>query len=298
MGKIIFSVVTTVLNEEESICPLLDTLINQSVVPGEIIIVDAGSNDRTVELIKQKVSHSVVPIKCMYSPGISRSAARNDGIRQAVYQHIAVTDAGCEVDRDWLKYLQQGFGEGIGAVAGFYLPKVDQPIQAVFSRFTCVSSEAFNHSTFLPSSRSIAFTKQAWQRVGGYPEELDTCEDLVFAKRLFDTGKMTVANKAIVYWRQADNLQAYFKQIAGYARGDVEAGYKPHVLRIVSVWGRYVAFLVFPPLFILYAIYVWFKFRIGLKQIEDAVTTFLVQITTDWAVMSGSVLGLVRRLKR
>ena len=40
--------------------------------------------------------------------------------------------------------------------------------------------EDINPQTFLPSSRSVAFCKTAWEAVGGYPEWLDYSEDLVF----------------------------------------------------------------------------------------------------------------------
>jgi glycosyltransferase involved in cell wall biosynthesis len=297
MGKITFSIVTTVLNEQESICPLLDTLINQSLPPGEIIIIDAGSNDQTVDLIKKKSEASEVPIRCLYCPGLNRSEARNEGIRQAVYAYIAVTDAGCEADSEWLMLLSEKFEDGVEAAGGFYLPKVDQPIQEVFSRFTCVSADDFEADTFLPSSRSIAFTKKIWKEVGGYPEDLETCEDLVYAKKLFDTGKMTTTSEAIVYWRQAESWGAYFKQIAGYARGDVQARYRPHLKRIASVWLRYTGFLLFPPLFLIYAVYVLFKFKTNVLQIEGASMTFLVQIVTDWAIMTGSLAGLLGRYR-
>ena len=39
---------------------------------------------------------------------------------------------------------------------------------------------------FLPSSRSVAYTKTAWAAAGGYPEWIDYCEDLIFDLRLLD----------------------------------------------------------------------------------------------------------------
>ena len=51
--------------------------------------------------------------------------------------------------------------------------------------------------TFLPSSRSIAFTKEAWAAVGGYPEWLDYCEDLLFDLALRDRYSFAFAPAAI-----------------------------------------------------------------------------------------------------
>jgi glycosyltransferase involved in cell wall biosynthesis len=298
MAKIVFSVVVTVLNEADSITPLLTTLINQSDKPGEIIVIDAGSSDGTVSMIKKIAAKSSVPVHCYFCKGFNRSQARNEGVRSANYQHIAVTDAGCEVDENWLRELGSLFNDSVEAVGGYYLPKIDRPIQYVFSRFTCVEPMDFNHENFLPSSRSIAFSKNIWNQVGGYPEYLETCEDLIFARKLADTGKLKVTDKALVYWRQADGIRVYFKQIAGYARGDVEAGYGAHIRRIILVWLRYVAFILLPPLFGVYLLFVWFKFRISPIHFEDAIITFMVQVITDWAVMTGSLNGLMRRWRR
>ena len=44
----------------------------------------------------------------------------------------------------------------------------------------CPTVEEIDPARFLPSSRSVAFTRRAWEQVGGYPEWLDYCEDLVF----------------------------------------------------------------------------------------------------------------------
>jgi glycosyltransferase involved in cell wall biosynthesis len=298
MAKIVFSVVTTVLNEVDSITPLLTTLINQSDKPGEIIVVDAGSSDGTVNMIKDIAATTDIPIKCYFCKGYNRSRARNEGVSLASYNHIAVTDAGCEVDEDWLRELGSMFGDEVEAVGGYYLPKIDRPIQHVFSRFTCVSPSEFNRDTFLPSSRSVAFTKNIWKQVGGYPEQIETCEDLVFARKLADTGKLRITDKALVYWRQASGIKAYFQQISGYSRGDIEAGYRPHVQKIILVWLRYIVFLIFPPLFGVYVLYVWIKFRVSPIHFEDAIMTFMVQVITDWAVMAGSLQGLVRGWRR
>ena len=56
--------------------------------------------------------------------------------------------------------------------------------------------------SFLPSSRSVAFTKAAWQAAGGYPEWLDYCEDLIFDFRLREvSGPFAWAPEAVAHFR-------------------------------------------------------------------------------------------------
>jgi cellulose synthase/poly-beta-1,6-N-acetylglucosamine synthase-like glycosyltransferase len=78
--------------------------------------------------------------------------------------------------------------------------------------------------TFLPSSRSVAFRKAAWEEAGGYPEWLDYCEDLVFDRNLLVAGCRAIfVPEARVYFRPRPNLRAFFLQYYRYARGDGKA---------------------------------------------------------------------------
>ncbi len=289
MGKITFSVVITVRNEEDSISALLDSLINQTNLPGEIIVVDGGSCDRTTHLIDEKSQHSPLPIRLFHRPGLNRSQGRNYGIEQARSEYIAVTDAGCEADVHWLSELESGFVGNVQVVAGFYLPIVNRPIQQLFAAYVATSPEHLNEATFLPSSRSLAFTKVAWEKAGKYPEQLTTCEDLVFAARLKQLDMMVVRRHALVYWRQADGVKEFFRQIKGYAYGDVDAGYRPHIYKIISTWVRYVLFLVFPPFFLLYLFYPFIKHWHVVKHNQEGLALPWVQIIADWGVMTGSL---------
>ena len=91
--------------------------------------------------------------------------------------------------------------------------------------------------SFLPSSRSVAFTKEAWAAAGGYPEWIDYCEDLIFDLRLQDaTGPFAWAPDALVHFRPRGTLKAFFKQYYRYARGDGKADLwrKRHLIRYVT----------------------------------------------------------------
>ena len=46
------SFITTVFNEEKTIRAFFDSLFSQSKLPDEIVIVDGGSNDNTIAILK------------------------------------------------------------------------------------------------------------------------------------------------------------------------------------------------------------------------------------------------------
>jgi hypothetical protein len=99
------------------------------------------------------------------------------------------------------------------------------------------ASGEINPQTFLPSSRSVAYLKSAWQQAGGYPEWLDYCEDLIFDLHMRAAfGPCRFAPEALVYFRPRTSLRAFFKQYYLYARGDGKANLwlKRHVIRYAT----------------------------------------------------------------
>ena len=113
------SVCITVFNEEGTIAPLLDSLLNQSKKPDQIIIVDGGSNDRTVEIIRH-YQRKDGRIKLLVEK-CSRARGRNLSVEIAKGDIIAMTDAGCLPAKDWLKKLTTPFNtKKVDVSAGFY----------------------------------------------------------------------------------------------------------------------------------------------------------------------------------
>jgi hypothetical protein len=97
--------------------------------------------------------------------------------------------------------------------------------------------EDIDPATFLPSSRSVAFMKQAWREAGGYPEWLDYSEDLVFDMALRARyGHFVFAPKAVAHFRPRGDLRAFGRQYYLYARGDGKANLWPkrHAIRYLT----------------------------------------------------------------
>ena len=97
------SLVITVRNEEKSIKKLFQSIKVQKTKPDEIIFVDAFSSDST---FKKLLAWKFREKKVFQYKG-NRSQGRNFGIQKASYSVIAVTDAGCELDKMWLFELKK-----------------------------------------------------------------------------------------------------------------------------------------------------------------------------------------------
>jgi glycosyltransferase involved in cell wall biosynthesis len=158
------SVIVTVYNEGSSIIRLLDSLAAQSRMPDEIVIVDGGSTDNTLEILKNYAARKERTL-CVYSrPGTNISQGRNVAIAAAQGDIIAVTDAGVRLDPRWLEELACPFDQDadVNTVAGFFVPDPQTPFEVAMGATVLPAVTDVNPNTFLPSSRSVAFLKTAW----------------------------------------------------------------------------------------------------------------------------------------
>jgi hypothetical protein len=100
-------------------------------------------------------------------------------------------------------------------------------------------AEEVDERTFMPSSRSVAFRRDAIEAAGGYPEWLDIGEDMYVDHRWRELGlDLRFAPDAVVRWRLRPSLRETWIQYFRYARGDAIAGLHPdrHALRF-GVYG-------------------------------------------------------------
>lgn len=239
------AVICTVLNEEASVGKLLDSLAAQSRRPEEIVIVDGGSTDRTVALVEQysaQFARQGLPLRLIVAPGSSISTGRNRAIAASDAEIIASTDAGVLLSPDWLAELlapfdEVGPGRPVEVVAGFFQSHPHSVFELAMGASVLPGRDEIDPERFLPSSRSVAYSKAAWERVGGYPEWLDYCEDVVFDLKLRQAGyRFAFAPAALAHFRPRSDLPAFFRQYYRYARGDGKGGLWPrrHLIRYIS----------------------------------------------------------------
>jgi glycosyltransferase involved in cell wall biosynthesis len=237
------SVISTVLNEAESLPRLLNSLAVQTRAPDEVIICDGGSTDGTLRLLE---TERRFPLRVVQQPGANISQGRNVVIEASTGDVIAATDAGVRLSPQWLEKIIAPFEDGtVQAVAGTFVP-APQTVFEMAMGATAIPEvrELADTDRYPPSSRSVAFRRSAWEAVGGYPEWIDYCEDVIFDLRLRARfGRFVFAPEAVVAFRPRPDLQAFWRQYYQYARGDGKANLWPK-----QHLARYATFLVGPVL--------------------------------------------------
>lgn len=220
-----FALITTVYNEGDNILTFLESYYNQTCYAEEFIIVDGGSTDETIDLIKEYVQKFpclniklFVDAECQKKKTIAPIAkGRNVAISHTNCKFIAVTDAGCKLDRKWFEEISAPFErDDVKAVCGYYIVNAETQFEKKFAHIFQPEDDYF-----LPSSRSIAFQKDLWEKVGGYPEISYTAEDTLFDLNIKKIGvDFYRATSAIVYWSFARSEGELYKKLKEYGRGE------------------------------------------------------------------------------
>jgi len=220
------SVVLNLLNEKRHIRDLLDSLITQEK-PFEIVIVDAGSDDGTVQLI-QKYMEQHPEIRLFHRPG-TRGESTNFGLRQATGEAVATIGGDCIANPFWLKELRETLKE-FDIAAG-------KTINIGYHAFVELERVELYHKGMDISypSGNMAWKKKVMDAVGGFDPWFVTAEDIDLNFRAVSQGFVLGHNpEAIVYHRMKESFMAFFKQAFwnGWGR-------KQLTMKHGRLWGSY-----------------------------------------------------------
>jgi glycosyltransferase involved in cell wall biosynthesis len=247
------TVISTLWNEAANARDWLESLLEGSRRPEEIILVDGGSTDGTLQILQEYARHCPVPLKVISAPGANISSGRNLAIGQAAGTVVACSDFGCVLDRDWLKNLIAPFeaGEDLDLCAGYYQVGQEGALGRLTAHFFGIDLARINPQQFLPSGRSIALKKSLWEAAGGYPEWLtDAGEDTLFdLNAKSQPSRWAFVPGAVVTWRSPRSPGKLFKTYYRYSLGDGEAGalaelYWYKTVQFASTWLRRLGLLL------------------------------------------------------
>jgi glycosyltransferase involved in cell wall biosynthesis len=230
----VIAIIATVLNEGDNIDRLMDSLCRQTLAPSQVVIVDGGSTDDTVARMHRYTTR--LPLKIVVRHGCNISEGRNTALQHASQPIVAITDAGVRLPDTWLNDITQPLRDNpsITVSAGFFRADPHTVFEVAMGATVLPLQDEIDPDTFLPSSRSVAVRRETALALGGYPEWLDYCEDLVFDLRLKATQPpFAFAPQATVAFRPRGSLRAFYKQYYLYARGDGKANLwrKRHLIR-------------------------------------------------------------------
>lgn len=189
-----FSIVIPLYNKEKYIDRTVRSVLSQTYEDFEVIVVDDGSTDNSVAVLKQ-FNDGRIRIVRQENAGVS--AARNRGIKEAKNELIAFLDA----DDEWLPTYLSTIHELV----------LEYPVCSVFATNYIIKEEAggkvletcivglpdnftegiitdyfgiVSRSNPLLWTSAVVVRKQALMYIGGFPEGITSGEDLITWARL------------------------------------------------------------------------------------------------------------------
>lgn len=202
-----FSVVIPLYNKELTIGNTIQSILNQTFQDFEIVVVNDGSTDRSIEVVEQ-INDSRIRIISKPNGGVS--SARNRGVKEARNEWIAFLDGDDTWDPIYLEEMNQFIIDfpnasvygcafdniiyGNSSCRNFYLP----------NNFKGIVSNYFEHAknNILFFSSAIIISKSSFSKINGFDERIYLGEDVDLWIRLAYNYKVAFYNKVLVHYNQ------------------------------------------------------------------------------------------------
>jgi glycosyltransferase involved in cell wall biosynthesis len=225
------SVVVCAYNAERTIDQCLASLAVLNYPDYEVIVVNDGSRDRTLEIAE---GYGYCRIINQANKGLS--IARNVGAQAASGEIVAYTDSDCVADPDWLAYLVAKMEASNLAACGGpnFPPPEDNLVPAAVAvapggpTHVLISDEVAEHI----AGCNMAFRREILMRLGGFdPIYRAAGDDVDICWRFQDAGyTIGFAPAAVVWHFRRNTVSAYCTQQRGYGKAEALV-YSKHPFR-------------------------------------------------------------------
>ena len=192
------TIVIPTFNRIGSLPRALDSALNQTYQPSEIIVVDNGSSDGTTKLLRERYPS----IRLLIEKKLGVSAARNKGIRHSKFQWIALLDSDDAWDKTKLEKQKNALAS---SQDHFRLVHTDEIWIRNGNKFNQMKKhqkfggDIFNNCLSLCciSPSSVLINKNIFKEVGYFDESLPVCEDYDLWLKICSQEKILFINQKL-----------------------------------------------------------------------------------------------------
>ena len=204
-------IVVAVYNGEKYITRCVDSLLATDYGPKRVCIVNDGSTDNTLKELEKYGNKIVIWTK----PNGGVSSSRNYAITRSQADLIAITDADCEVDLDWVKNAVGHFKDRkVGAVTGWTRWRITNTISAIRGTDYALRFARREADARSVSCTGAVFKREALLAVDGFDTSYKVGgEDTDIGYKIHEKGYKVVYEPTVnTYHAAEDTLSGYLKK--------------------------------------------------------------------------------------
>ena len=216
------TVVVPLFNKERFVRQSLTSIVAAARAAGdvEVLVVDNGSTDASFEL----AAAFVPAVRVHRFLGSTISSVRNWGTRQGRGEIVSFLDADVTVAPEYFVRLRQVFQDTGAAATGCEcdVPTPGRWIERTWHRLNVRTTDGDRHYI---NSANFAMRREAFDAVGGFPEELATSEDYEICRRLVAAGRRVYQSTAVaaIHLDNPGSLRAFAAKTYWHGLGAVRA---------------------------------------------------------------------------
>lgn len=224
-GEFTFSILVPAYNEEKSIARCINSCLNQSEKPDEVIVVNDGSTDNTLKILKS-FGNKITLVDLKKNTG-NKSKAQEVGLRYVKTDVFIMTDADTELGYEFVKQMKKNFLKhpDCSAVCGFVESKKNnwitnvREINYLIGQNLYKRAQSYVNALYVLVGCGSAFKTKDFRETVTFDHDNIT-EDLDFTYKLKLAGKKILLEyDALIYTQDPNNLRSYFKQLYRWHSG-------------------------------------------------------------------------------
>ena len=222
------SVIVCAKNEVLNLNKLIPLLLDQEYNNFELVLINDGSNDETLEIMtrfqKQSSKIKIVNVKNNEAFWGNKKYALTLGIKAATNEHLLFTDADCiPSSRKWIQEMSNHFTESKTIILGYgaYKSKKNSFVNLMIRFETLIAAiQYFSYaklgSPYMAVGRNLAYTKSDFFRVNGFIDHMKILsgDDDLFIRDAATSDNTNIAlnSNSFTISEAPDTLKKLFRQ--------------------------------------------------------------------------------------
>lgn len=224
-----YSIIIPVYNRPDEIADLLQSLVKQTYVHFEVVIVEDGSSICCKDIVDRYVGR--LTIRYYYIDNCGPGKARNYGVQHSVGEYIIILDSDCilpatyleQVHDSYKRYGADAFGGADKAHPSF--SNIQKAVSYAMTSFLTTGGIRGNRKkldTFYPRSFNMGMRRDVYLALGGF-SSMRYGEDIDFSIRILEGGyKCCYFPAAWVYHKRRTSFWQFFCQVKHSGRARIE----------------------------------------------------------------------------